>query len=358
MRANNWNTAASSFDGPDEGELRWSIQTDWARGPIIVGDEGNLYLSTGNGLLSLWPNGEERWHIRTPEFHSVSVPTFAPEGQIVSTVTNAGLLFVTRAGGSTEVPGPAKFCSSTAVTIADDGTLYFGIRIAGANGQVIDGSFRCDSKGQVIDNNGPSNSQHPAITPAGHLLSKSETRFSFGGDPTECNDSFDAKTPEGDHVGHLSTAGHASAGDCWGSNQWGGNCQAICTSDGTPIVGVGRVLHIGDKVVELDGHGYLALTPDDLVISGCRVGLRAIDLDGNTVWTHEASGAHPVIDGRGRIYFIDFDGMVYCLDEAGKTVWSWKLPVDYYSGSGGPALSIALDGMLLVPDRETIYALG
>ncbi|MFC1906196.1 PQQ-binding-like beta-propeller repeat protein [Chloroflexota bacterium] len=362
MRANRCNTAATELHGPDAPNLKWRYDIDsWFHSPPIIDAEGTLYLGSSAGLYALNDDGELKWYVETGENHSVSPPVLAPAGSLICTVCNEGLLFVTADGDRKDVATPNKMCGSSSPTIDDDGNIYAFVDHAAPNGQIFSGMFCFDPEGNLKYRANGGSCHHPALTSDGYLLVKSETRFSFGGDPTECHDSFSIHSLDGKYLGGENESGYCASGDCWGSNRWGGNCIPMCTGGGVPIYGVGKSLYIGEQRTQLQGHGNLALSADGTIYTGIRGAFRAIGMDGVTRWERNIIGAHPVVDGRGYVYVMAHNGTLHVFDSDGSQLWQWAMPgsdAQYFSMMGYHGLSVGPKNTLYASYSGSLFAIG
>ena len=123
---------------------------------------------------------------------------------------------------------------------------------------------------------------------------------------------------------------------------------------------MGRELFIGEKRVYIEGHGNLAMSPKGIIYTGMRDGLAALNMKGKVLWTTDAKGTSPVLDGKGCVFFMDEKGTVHALDKNGKTLWRWDMPKPdrYFSSLGFNGLSIGTDSTLFVSYDHTLFAIG
>jgi outer membrane protein assembly factor BamB len=206
----------------------------------------------------------------------------------------------------------------------------------------------------------------PAVSSDGAIYFKTHDTMVWGWeDPSESYDSLE---------GHRSTIWKArfthtdTTENTW-AQSLGGDCAAMCASDGTPIGGYKSTLVIGTREISMPGAGgTLALSDDGTLYVAMRDGLVAIEVRLKPDTTYEKKWRtpidhgvmHPVVDGAGTIFVVGDDRTVHAISAAGDRVWTWPMPNPKEgAGTAGWTHGLAVGpGRLYVALFSDLLALG
>ncbi len=354
-------TGRESAVGPIAPGLLWSFQTQASidASPIVSRD-GTVYLaSTDGNLYALTSSGQLKWKFAARE-SIFSTPTVAPDGSI---------LFADLAGWY--------------YSVKPDGTLRWSRTLSGG------GPERRAIASPAIAANGQSyigawNDQFYSFDSEGNLL----WQVSIGGDGQI------STPPALDSAGNVYLATHDSSDknriavfkfDAGSHLVWKFtddlgvdrnriiSAPAIDTSSGLLYIGASRsedgclyAINLADgsqafKAVLPKGIvSSPAIAADGTVYVGCLDG-KLYALNGRTGelrWSY-SSGAYfvlgsPSVDGFGRIFFGDSDGVIHAVSPWGEEIWSYPAQSNISS-----APIIAQDGTLYITSYDsTLYAIA
>ncbi|MBK6915049.1 MAG: PQQ-binding-like beta-propeller repeat protein [Ignavibacteriales bacterium] len=122
------NTGRSQYGGPRIGEIEWSLDSIFIRNSIAVGADSSIYVSTGEGLYAIKPNGQTKWFFEFPEEGGISysTPLVAADGTIYCSSNGITKNFyAVNANGTLKWQVKDIDLKMNAINIGLDGTLYF-----------------------------------------------------------------------------------------------------------------------------------------------------------------------------------------------------------------------------------------
>jgi len=122
------NTGRSHYGGPRIGEIEWSLDSIFIRNSIAVGADSSIYVSTGEGLYSIKPNGQTKWFFEFPEGGGISysTPLVAADGTIYCSFNGITKNFYgVNSNGTLKWQVKDIDLKMNAINIGLDGTLYF-----------------------------------------------------------------------------------------------------------------------------------------------------------------------------------------------------------------------------------------
>jgi len=383
-RANCRNTACTTALGPTRPRLLWTFHVDssgpgayddYLTGPPAIDASGNVYVGTGSGLVSLAPNGEPRW--RVPTTNAAASPALDEASAVVSAAYAKGVLWAYGSRPDVRWADVALTGSAHAASIADNGSIYLA----------------CEQRVVEVSPDGRETWSAPclrgipfppAVSNDGAVYFKThDTMVWDWEDPSESYDSLE---------GHRSkiwkaSFSHTDTTESTWAQSHGGDCAAICASDGTPIGGYKSTIVIGTREIAMPGAGGpLALSDDGTLYVGLRDGLLAIrvrltafaeatavkkrdarydtkpDAAYETRWRVpiEHGAMHPVVDGAGTIFVVSDNRTVHAIGAAGDRVWTWPMPNPHEgAGMAGWTHGLAIGpGRLYVALFSDLLALG
>src|SRR5436309_3834330 len=130
-RANCRNTACTTALGPTRPRLLWTFHVDsstpeaydgYLTSPPAIDANGNVYVGTGSGLVSLAPNGEPRWRVPTP--NAAAAPALDEAGSVVSAAYQKGVLWALGSLPDVRWADIRLAGSAHAASVADNGSIY------------------------------------------------------------------------------------------------------------------------------------------------------------------------------------------------------------------------------------------
>lgn len=293
-------TGKSQYDSDVNGEIRWSGMVDEITGNLAIDSDGNIYVTTMNGIYSFSPDGDLRWtYISTAAgsyFSGISIS----RDVVISPKANDTLYFINQTTG--ERYGHANLYQ---------GSSYF-VPVVDSNGNIF------------ISGQGDANNPNLIIIPY--------KMWENGGNPIEIS------------LGSSPVASPTIIN---------GNLVCVPCADGLKIVSV------SDKSITASVSGIItkgtSIAGDgNIIYSFLGDSIVALSESGQRIWTQgvtDGIGEELFLDNEHGLYSVNAQGVLYRYDILNEGAESRFIDVKVTSG-----ILIGSEGNLYFASNEFFYA--
>jgi outer membrane protein assembly factor BamB len=353
MRGDLFNSAKSSYKGPENPEIKWTLNLggSFGRATPIIGPDGTIYIGTGTQgtFVAVKPDGTVKWSIELGQ---------SIEG--AGTIGQDGTLYI--------------LANNIVYAITSEGDIKWSFQMGFGDTQ-IPASPAIGADGTIYVNGGDpgySNFALVAINPDGTEKWRFKNYNTLYGSPAIGSDGTIYISGRNRRVYAVNPDGTLK----WESADFG---EIIWT--GTLIDNKGN-LYIGvasGMVISLDSTGsrrwfapiigatniqsQLAISPNGdsiYIASGGESGKRFHAIDtatGKKKWDADVGAnplSSPIVDANGTIYFGSRDANIYAFNPDGSLKWK----VNIGAGMAYTSPALGEDGVLYAASSNNLYAIG